>query len=142
MIIQLFVIGLLIGFLFYEYTGISPGGVIAPAYLALFVHDPGRIIMTLTLSLLVFVIIQYLSSTTILYGRRKFLIAILLSFSLKLLFTYTIQPMDVIKLDLQSIGYIIPGLIANEMSRQKALPTLLSTGIVTLLIVMASMLIM
>ncbi len=141
MILQLFILGLIIGFLFYEITGISPGGVIAPAYLALFIYDPGKIAMTLLISLLVYAIIKYLSSTTILYGRRKFLIAVLLSFTIKLLIENLIQPMDIMKLDLQSIGYIIPGLIANEMSRQKVIPTLLATGVVTMVVVLSSMLI-
>ncbi len=141
MILQLFILGLIIGFLFYELTGISPGGVIAPAYLALFLYDPGKIAMTLFISLVVFLIIRYLSSATILYGRRKFLIAVLLSFAIKLIIENIIQPMDIMKLDLQSIGYIIPGLIANEMDRQKVIPTLLATGIVTLLVVLCSMLI-
>ncbi len=141
MILQLFILGMIIGFLFYEITGISPGGVIAPAYLALFIYDPAKIAMTLVISFLVFLIIRYLSRTTILYGRRKFLLAVLLSFVIKLLIENIIQPMDVITLDLQSIGYIIPGLIANEMSRQKVIPTLLGTGIVTLIVVLTSMLI-
>lgn len=50
--------------------------------------------------------------------------------------------MDIFKLDLQSIGYIIPGLIANEMSRQKVIPTLLATGVVTLIVLLISMLIL
>ncbi len=141
MILQLFILGMIIGFLFYEITGISPGGVIAPAYLALFIYDPAKIAMTLVISFLVFLIIRYLSRTTILYGRRKFLLAVLLSFVIKLLIENIIQPMGVITLDLQSIGYIIPGLIANEMSRQKVIPTLLGTGIVTLIVVLTSMLI-
>jgi hypothetical protein len=33
--------------------------------------------------------------------------------------------------ELVSIGYIIPGLIANEMVRQKPVKTILSLGIVT-----------
>lgn len=141
MIIQLFIIGLVVGFIFYELTGISPGGVIAPAYFALFIYDPARIIMTICLALAVFLIIKFLSSFMILYGRRKFLLAVVLSFFLKLLIETQIQPMDVMKLDLQSIGYIIPGLIANEMGRQKIVSTLLSLGIVTMIIFQISLLI-
>lgn len=37
-------------------------------------------------------------------------------------------------IDLSVVGYIIPGLIANEMSRQKSLPTLASIAIVTALV--------
>jgi poly-gamma-glutamate biosynthesis protein PgsC/CapC len=139
MIIQLFIIGLIVGFIFYELTGISPGGVIAPAYLALFIYEPDKIIMTIVLSLLIFLIIRFLSSHLILYGRRKFLLAVVLSFFLKLLIETQIQTLDIVKPDLQSIGYIIPGLIANEMGRQKIVPTLLGLGIVTLIIFQISL---
>jgi poly-gamma-glutamate biosynthesis protein PgsC/CapC len=139
MILQLFVIGLVVGFIFYEITGISPGGVIAPAYFALFIYEPDRIVMTLLIALIVYGIIRVSSQYLIIYGRRRFLLAVLLSFFLKLLIDYLIQPADFMKLDLQSIGYIIPGLIANEMGRQKVTPTLLSLGIVTLIIFQISL---
>jgi hypothetical protein len=42
-----------------------------------------------------------------------------------------IQPLPWVGIDLQSIGYIIPGLIGNEMVRQRAVPTLASLAIVT-----------
>ncbi len=141
MILQLFIIGIVVGFIFYELTGISPGGVIAPAYCALFIYDPWKIIMTLILALAVYLIIRYLSLKLILYGRRKFLLAVLLSFLLKLLIETQIQPMDVMKIDLQSIGYIIPGLVANEMGRQNVTSTILGLGVVTMIVFQISILI-
>ncbi len=133
MITEIFLIGLVVGFLFYEFVGISPGGVVAPAYFALFVFQPNKIVMAIILSLIVFLLIEFLSKHLIIYGRRKLLLALLLSFLLKLCIDIYLQPLSAIKLDLQSIGYIIPGLIANEMTRQKIVPTLLSLGIVTIL---------
>jgi poly-gamma-glutamate biosynthesis protein PgsC/CapC len=133
MIIELFLIGLIAGFLFYEFVGISPGGVIAPAYMALFILQPGKIAVTLILSIIIFYIIKLLASRLILYGRRKLLLALVLGFLLKLAVDFIIQPMPVITFNLQSIGYVIPGLIAHEMSRQRIIPTLLSLGIVTLI---------
>jgi len=140
MIVELFMIGLIAGFLFYEFVGISPGGVIAPAYFALFLTQPGKIAMTLLLAVLVYLIIKALASRFVLYGRRKLLLALVLGFLLKLLIDQFIQPMAFIQFDLQSIGYVIPGLIANEMSRQKVAPTLLSLGIVTLITYQLSLL--
>lgn len=133
MITEIFLIGLVLGLLYYELVGISPGGVIAPAYFALYILQPQKIAMTLALALLIFIIIKFLSQHLIIYGRRKLLLALLLSFVLKLIIDVYIQPLQNIQLDLQSIGYIIPGLIANEVTRQKITPTLLSLGIVTLL---------
>lgn len=133
MITEIFLIGLVVGFLFYEFVGVSPGGVVAPAYLALYIYQPGKIAMTIGLAIIIFIVINILSKRLIIYGRRKLLLALLLSFALKLLIDLYIQPLSIIKFDLQSIGYIIPGLIANEMTRQKIIPTLLSLGIVCLL---------
>jgi gamma-polyglutamate biosynthesis protein CapC len=142
MTVQLFIIGMIVGFLFYELSGISPGGVIAPAYLALSIRQPDRIIMTIVLSLLIYFIIRYLASNLILYGRRKFLLAVVLSLFLKLLIDTQIQPAALTTIDLQSVGYIIPGLIANEMGRQKITSTILSLGIVTLLVFQISILVL
>jgi len=142
MILELFIIGLVVGFLFYELVGISPGGVVAPAYLALFIYQPQRILVTVLLSLIVFVIIRFLMSRLVLYGRRKFLLAILISFFLKLLLENQIQAIPVLNFSIESIGYIIPGLIANEMARQRVVPTLLGLGIVTLLVFQLSLIIL
>lgn len=140
MVVELFLIGLVAGFLFYEFVGLSPGGVIAPAYFALFALQPGRIAMTLLLAILVYLVIRLMASRFILYGRRKLLLALVLGFLLKLGVDLLIQPMAIMQLDLQSIGYIIPGLIAHEMSRQKVIPTLLSLGIVTVITYQISLL--
>ena len=134
MVIESFFVGLIVGFLFYEMVGISPGGVIAPAYFALFIHQPGKIAVTILIAVLVWLIILFLSKWMIIYGRRKLLIALSLGFLFKLLFEFKIQPLTGFQIDLQSIGYIIPGLVANEMVRQKTLPTLAALGIVTILI--------
>jgi poly-gamma-glutamate biosynthesis protein PgsC/CapC len=134
MLIESFFVGLIIGFLFYEIVGISPGGVIAPAYFALFIHQPGKIAVTVIIAIIVWLIVVSLSRWLIIYGRRKLLLALVFGFLIKLLFEHKLQPLAGIQIDLQSIGYIIPGLIANEMVRQKALPTLAALGIVTILI--------
>lgn len=139
MIVELFLIGLIAGFIYYEMVGVSPGGVVAPAYFALFLFQPGKMALTILLALVIFYIIKFLSSHLILFGRRKLLLALVLGFLLKLTIDLIIQPMPLIKLDLQSIGYIIPGLIAHEMSRQKPVPTLLSLGIVTMFVYMLAL---
>jgi len=141
MLIEYFFIGLVVGFLFYEFFDISPGGVIAPAYLALFIYQPQQIVMTVILALLVWGIILFLSRWFIIYGRRRLMLALLVGFCLKLVLKNWIQPISFLNVDLSSIGYIIPGLIANEMIRQKLLPTLTSLGIVTILIYLIILLI-
>ncbi len=121
------------GFVFYEWVGISPGGVVAPAYFALFIYQPGKIAMTLLITFIVYYLIRFFAARFVVYGRRKLLLALILSFCLKLGIEYWIQPMAIMQLDLQSIGYIIPGLVANEMARQTIIPTLSALGIVTII---------
>lgn len=131
MLFEYFFIGLVIGFVFYEVTGISPGGVIAPAYSALFVGEPGKIVVTVAIALAVWAGVEWLAKYTILYGRRRLLVCLLAGFCIKVLIETQLQTLPVIQFDLQSIGYIIPGLIANEMSRQRVLPTVAGLGTVT-----------
>ena len=134
MVIEALFVGIVVGYLYYEMIGVSPGGVIAPGYFALFINQPDKIMMTIISSLIVWAGVQFLSKRLIIYGRRKLLLAILMGFFLKLVVEVWIQPIAILHIDLQSIGYIIPGLIANEMTRQKILPTLFSLGIVTILV--------
>jgi len=133
-IIEALFIGLVVGFLYYEFVGLSPGGVVAPGYIALFIKQPDKIAVTLVIALIVWLIIKGLSGRLLLYGRRKLLVALLLGYCLKLIIEYWIQPLPVVTFDLQSIGFIIPGLIANEMTKQKVLPTLASLGIVSIIV--------
>jgi poly-gamma-glutamate biosynthesis protein PgsC/CapC len=140
MIMEALFVGLVVGFLFYEVIGYSPGGVVAPGYLALFVADPQRIVVTLLLACGVWGLLHVLSARLILYGRRRLLLALLLGFSATIAVERWIQPLGGLGVDIQSIGYIIPGLIGNEMVRQKVFPTLASLGIVTVLVALILML--
>jgi gamma-polyglutamate biosynthesis protein CapC len=134
MVIESLLIGLIIGILFYEIFGISPGGVITPGYFALFINQPNRILVTIIIAIAVWGVLELLSRHLILYGKRKFLLALLLGFCGKLLIEGFVQPLAFVHIDLLSVGYIIPGLIANEISRQNITKTFAATGIVTVLV--------
>lgn len=127
---EIFFVGLVIGFIYYEFTGLTPGGVIAPAYFAMFIEQPNKILMTLIIALIVWIIVKYASSYFIIFGRRRLLICLVLGFSFKLIIASWIQPMPFVQIDLQSVGYIIPGLIANDLGKQSFLETIASIGIV------------
>ncbi|HOF03414.1 MAG TPA: poly-gamma-glutamate biosynthesis protein PgsC, partial [Atribacterota bacterium] len=112
----------------------SPGGIIVPGYIALFIDQPWRIIFTIVIALLTYAIIFFLSNYLIIYGKRRFLSMILISLIVKWVLESFIFKLPVVNIELQSIGYIIPGLLANEMQRQGIFPTLLATAIVTILV--------
>jgi len=134
MIYQAIGIGIALGFLFYELVGISPGGIVVPGYIALFIDQPFRIIITIGIAILTYYTVLFLSNYLILYGKRRFLSMVLISFVMKWLVESFVFQLPVTSIELQSIGYIIPGLLANEMQRQGILPTLLATAIVAILV--------
>jgi poly-gamma-glutamate biosynthesis protein PgsC/CapC len=134
MIYQAIGIGVMVSFVFYEMVGFSPGGIVVPGYVALFLDQPIRILVTLLVALLTYFAVKILSNYIILYGRRRFLAMVLVSFLLKWLIEEMIIKMPISGIELRSIGYIIPGLIANEMRRQGIFPTLYSLAIVSILV--------
>jgi len=83
MIYQAIGIGIAIGFLFYEIVGLSPGGIVVPGYIALFIDQPLRILVTITIAIITYYIVSFLSNYLILYGKRRFLSLILISFLVK-----------------------------------------------------------
>jgi poly-gamma-glutamate biosynthesis protein PgsC/CapC len=134
MIYQAIGIGVMVSFAFYEMVGFSPGGIVVPGYIALFLDQPVRILITLAVALLTYFAVKILSNYIILYGRRRFLTMVLVSFLLKWLIEEMVIKMPISGIELRSIGYIIPGLIANEMRRQGIFPTIYSLAIVSILV--------
>ena len=127
MIAQSVGIGIIVSFLFTEVTGLTAGGLIVPGYLALFLTEPGRIAATLAVSLLTFLIIRLLSNIIIIYSRRRFMASVLVGYLLGWVFWEILAGTAYLGVDFRIIGYIVPGLIANDMLRQGVVKTLLST---------------
>ncbi len=125
MIVTSFAIGIIVGFIFFEITGLTAGGIIVPGYLALFINDPVRIIITLVISLIAYGIVYLIAQYTILFGRRRFFLIILTAFLIRWLLDYFRIHLPESGIELQAIGYIIPGLIANEFYRQGIVKTVL-----------------
>jgi poly-gamma-glutamate biosynthesis protein PgsC/CapC len=134
MILTAFGIGIALGFLFLEITGLTAGGIIVPGYIALYIDQPLRIIATLIISLLTFWLVNLLAQYVILFGRRRFLVMILAGFLLRALFDYSQIYFPESGLDLRAIGYIIPGLIANEFYRQGIWKTIMAMMIVSIMV--------
>jgi len=124
MLDNIIVLGVIASIIFYEWTEISPGGVIVPGYIALFFNNPMRIISTILISLLTYGAVKMLSNYTILYGRRKFSIFIIISFLLRFFINqfleFTNLPVSIALI----IGYLVPALIAQDIDRQGAVKTI------------------
>ena len=59
-------IGLIVGLLFVEYIGLYAGGMVVPGYLALDMHSPGNIALTLIDAIIIYLIMRILSNFLIL----------------------------------------------------------------------------
>ncbi|MBM3294236.1 MAG: poly-gamma-glutamate biosynthesis protein PgsC [Candidatus Aminicenantes bacterium] len=126
-------VGLAVALLYVEVTGLVPGGLIVPAYLALYLDQPGRLGATLAAAFLAFGISRLASRRFLLYGRRRFVLVILLGAFFSQLWIFFWPRLLAAPLDLRVIGWVVPGLLANNLSRQKFWATLASAGTATLL---------
>ena len=133
-------LSVILSFLVTELTGLLTGGMVSAGYLAFYFSEPMRILSTFLLSTLIALILRLSREFLILYGRRRFMLSILLS----ILFVYALEKayfiLSPLSLDLRVIGYIIPGLIANDMEKQGIIRTSLALIIVTALVKLLSIL--
>ncbi len=129
-----FTSGVVVGLLFYEVTGLVPGGVIVPGYLALYAHQPLRVLATVGAALVTLLAGRLVMRYAIVYGRRKFGMFLLLGIASKLLLNFVWVEAGADVLGLRTIGVIIPGIIASEMDRQGVGLTLLATAVVSLVL--------
>jgi len=77
---------------------------------------------------------KIVSRYTILYGRRRFILMVLTGFAWQWLFKMLIIQRFIFTTESDILGFIIPGLIANEMERQRILPTLLTLLIISVMV--------
>lgn len=127
-------LGVVVSFFFMELTGLSAGGLVVPGYLAFFWDNPLRIAVTMLIALATYGIIRLLANYVILFSRRRFLATVLVGLILGYLLESLVFQFPTGYRDLQAIGYIIPGLIANDMLKQGIINTVSSTLLVSLLV--------
>ena len=116
-------LGIVLSLLLSETLGVTAGGIIVPGYIALYLHQPFQVIITLLVAVIVWAIIQILGKRVFLYGKRRIVLALILGFFFGFLsrnFIFFSQDM----VSLAVIGNIIPGLIANWMDRQGVIRTI------------------
>ncbi len=127
-------LSIILGFLSTELLGLFTGGLISAGYLAVYVEQPYRILSTLVLALVVYGLTLLIGRVVILYGRRRFMLTVILGILLGWLYESQAYYLSGISQDLRVIGYIIPGLLANDMCKQGIWRTVLMVLICTLLI--------
>jgi len=127
-------LSVVLGFLVSELAGILTGGLISAGYLAFYFNEPLRLLSTLVLAIVICLIVKGLKNVLILFGRRRFMLTIMVSIIFVFLIERFYYAIPVAKTDLRVIGYVVPGLIANDMDKQGILKTSLSLCAVVLVI--------
>ncbi len=140
MVEQAIGLGLLVSLIFSETLGLAAGGMVVPGYVALMVHEPLRLAGTILVSLLTLGAIKLVSRYALIYGRRRIVVAVLFGFVFGALsrdfFVFKLRGIPV---EFQTIGYVIPGLIANWMDRQGVVQTIcvmITTAVLVRLLLM------
>lgn len=134
MIAEAIGIGIIISFLCAERAGLYAGGLITPGYIAFFGAQPLRIAATFLVAICTYAVVLLLSQVIIIYGRRRFMAAVIIGFCIGWIVKTFVLNLMPVEEDLRVIGYIIPGLVANDMIKQGIWRTMLAIAIVAMLV--------
>jgi poly-gamma-glutamate biosynthesis protein PgsC/CapC len=135
---ELFFLGLLLSLLFISVTGFYPGGIIVPGYLVLYADQPLRIAGTIAAAFIAFLVYRLASHYLILFGKRRFVFLILISACLSFSVSYLLPMVFPVSVEMKMIGWVIPGLIANNFDRQGIVVTFSSMAIVLAVLLIIS----
>jgi poly-gamma-glutamate biosynthesis protein PgsC/CapC len=132
-IYETLLIGIVVAVVYTEVLEVYPGGIIVPAYVALHLDHPLRVLTTLSIAFLSLFAYRLLARHLILFGKRRFvtlvLMGVLLSQILHLLSAGTTTG----AIDFMVVSWLVPGLLANNLEKQQWLPTLASLATVAVL---------
>jgi len=132
-------IGMIMSFFMTETIGLAAGGIVVPGYIALLLHHPFQVIMTILVAWVTYLLTKLISHFMLLFGRRLLVVAVLIGYLLGYV-TRLFPPLIIsqVKVDISTIGYVIPGLIAYWMSRQgvvETVSTMMVAAVLTRLLV-------
>lgn len=107
-------LGLTLSLVLSEVLGVASAGLVVPGYLALYLDQPLRLAATLGVAVLTWAAVRHgLSRVVVLYGRRRFGVTVLLGFLLNAGVTHLAAFLPPEAAGLRTVGFIVPGLIAN-----------------------------
>jgi poly-gamma-glutamate biosynthesis protein PgsC/CapC len=126
---ELVFVALLATLLFAGVTGIYPGGLIVPSYLVLFVDQPSRLLGTLVAAGLTLLCYKLASRFLIIFGKRMFVFMVLVGAVWTFCWLQVFPLLYPAALEFRVIGWVVPGLIANNFQKQGVVST--TGGLVT-----------
>jgi len=126
-------LGLILALIYAELAGISPGGLIVPGYFALYLNQPWRPLTTILVAFLTLLVYKLASKYFILFGRRRFVFMLLVGAIFGQLWAAVLPHLFSEPIGIRVIGWVVPGILASNLERQKILPTLASLVLVSIL---------
>ena len=134
-------LGIILSILVYERWRITGGAAVVAGYLGLFFGRPLHILVTVLLAVLTFYLVdRIIARRMFLYGRRRLVIMVMVGLLLQLmtgLVPFILQADASWLTGFYGVGYVLPGLIAQDIERQGAprtLLTVLGTSLLTFLL--------
>lgn len=128
-------LGIVFSLIFIEIFGMAAGGVIIPGYIALQLTNPDKIIGTLVIALVTFLILKLISRYTFLFGRRQMVVALLVGTLLSIVsHHYMYINTEVSTTEFSAVGWVIPGLIAHWSIKQGYIKTISMLAITSVLV--------
>ncbi|HEC78447.1 MAG TPA: poly-gamma-glutamate biosynthesis protein PgsC [candidate division WOR-3 bacterium] len=135
MLIEAVGLGMFLSLILTETIGLAAGGIVVPGYIALVLHHPLQVVSTVIAGIITFLCVKLISYYTIIYGRRLLIISILIGYLIAYFTKLSPQlGIDALTLNIETVGYVIPGLIAYWIARQGMIPTLAAMLIVSSLV--------
>lgn len=134
MIIETIGLGMLSSLFLTETIGLAAGGIVVPGYIALYLQQPSRVIATVLIGIVAYLLTKFLGHFMLLFGRRLLVITVLLGYLIG--FLVRLFPpimLSEMKFDINVIGYVIPGLLAYWMHRQGIIETITTMTIAAIL---------
>ena len=130
-------LGVIVSILVYERWRVTGGAAVIAGYLALYINRPLYIVITLALAVVTYYLVQYLVARRMfLYGRRRLVVMVLIGMVLQLitgLIAYFTSQDAPWLMGLYGVGFVLPGLIAQDIERQGVKLTLLTVAGTSLL---------
>ena len=133
---ELLILGVIVSIVFYELTDITPGGLVVPGLMVAYIGQPLRMVYTLLVAIAAYYLVKLLSRRFLIFGKRRFVLLIIISFVLHVAFNLLIGAfsLNLTSIAISLVGYTVSGIIANNMFKQGVVKTSLSLAIVVCVI--------
>ncbi|MEV1329869.1 poly-gamma-glutamate biosynthesis protein PgsC/CapC [Micromonospora costi] len=124
--------GLLFGLVGYLVTNVAPAGLMVPGCLVLTALEDARSLApVVAITAITVGVMKVLQRVTILYGKRLFAVAVLVSSFISVTSFVLLHVRFPYLFGGDTLSFIIPGLMTYQLVRPRALQTLAATGVVS-----------